>query len=816
LPSSWCDDIYLSSDNVLDASDRLINGFSVNQGLPVGGNYIQTRTVYLPSVQTGDYYLILRADGDYCFGWRNDVIFETNETNNNRMVPIKLTSDFPICTPIGISSCNRWAGEGCVENGNLHYRLNIPQAERFYVTLQTIGLWRDGSSAAIKRDGQTIASVQGSNSYLEHDSILELKTPQAGEYTLEIITLGQGAMVKACTDLPIVKMDELFVGTIYQDYGYDWSQLDVPEGVGSLDFTVETVGGSSKLEVWRASFDSSEHWLAQSSGEPIRLTIPTPQPGRYYLRVWNHAILLSDSQVRDYSILVQTGQGTGEIISTPNMPRGPSSGMPSTSYTYSIGGSTSSLGHNIQYFFDCGDGTNSGWLPLGMTNASKSWASAGTYPVKAKGRCTTHSSIESNWSRVVNVLISASEGISAPNIPSGPINGIPGTGYSYSAWGSSSNLGHSIQYFFDWGDGTNSGWLSVDLNIASKSWSTTGTYPVKAKARCATDISIESSWSGVLPVTVTNTLMITGGSPNKGGNTGTVTVTFTGVNLDPDAQAKLTKLGEADIIPQFVTGSTDGTRLTATFDLTGKTPDIWNFVVTNSTGQSATLQNAFTIESGGEAKLWVEIVGRNQGSPGRNQTFMIRYGNAGSTDAEEVLAFLLLDPRLKYISGSSNSEYDEFFDSADWNLGRVPSNFTGYLNVMAKVDESAPSGTSLESCGYVVNTQPVEPQTAENLFLNGVNLQFDTVWDRKYLEFARRVNATWVPVYYTGSLPLDVIQVVHATPGAFFAPTDYNGLTQTLVTNQSYDTIFAYSGGTRTALSAIRLPEKSVKSDIFQ
>jgi len=81
---------------------------------------------------------------------------------------------------------------------------------------------------------------------------------------------------------------------------------------------------------------------------------------------------------------------------------------------------------------------------------------------------------------------------------------------------------------------------------------------------------------------------------------GTVTVTFSGVNLDPNTQAKLTKTGEADIIPQSVTGSTDGTRLTATFDLTGKTPGIWNFVVTNSIGQSTTLQNAFTIESGGE------------------------------------------------------------------------------------------------------------------------------------------------------------------------------------------------------------------------
>ena len=45
---------------------------------------------------------------------------------------------------------------------------------------------------------------------------------------------------------------------------------------------------------------------------PLRLTIQQPQPGRYYLRVWDHGIL-QGSQVRDYSIRVQALQPPIEI-----------------------------------------------------------------------------------------------------------------------------------------------------------------------------------------------------------------------------------------------------------------------------------------------------------------------------------------------------------------------------------------------------------------------------------------------------------------------------------------------------------------------
>jgi subtilisin family serine protease len=92
-------------------------------------------------------------------------------------------------------------------------------------------------------------------------------------------------------------------------------------------------------------------------------------------------------------------------VSTPTV-TGPSSLVPNVDYTFSAGGASSSAGHDIQYFFDWGDGTNSGWLPVGTTNSSHSWAMPGIYLVEAQARDATDTSIVSNWSPglAVNVV----------------------------------------------------------------------------------------------------------------------------------------------------------------------------------------------------------------------------------------------------------------------------------------------------------------------------------------------------------------------------------------------------------------------------
>ena len=157
--------------------------------------------------------------------------------------------------------------------------------------------------------------------------------------------------------------------------------------------------------------------------------------------------------------------------------------------------------------------------------------------------------------------------------------------------------------------------------------------------------NIASIWANEQPIatnaSVTTTIapapIITSISPNKGGNTGMVTVIITGRNLDPKAEVKLVRGGEEDIIATFATGLHDGTHLTATFDLTGKMPGVWDLAVKNPDDGSTKLPSAFTIEKGGEPKLWVEIVGREQIRIGRNQKYLIYIGNDGEVDADYLL-----------------------------------------------------------------------------------------------------------------------------------------------------------------------------------
>jgi hypothetical protein len=95
-----------------------------------------------------------------------------------------------------------------------------------------------------------------------------------------------------------------------------------------------------------------------------------------------------------------TGTGVLETISIPTTPVGIYNGTTGTTYTFTTGGSSSSLGstHSVQYLFDWDDGTNSGWLPVGTKSAKKIWASSGTYSVKAMARCSIHKAVVSSLS----------------------------------------------------------------------------------------------------------------------------------------------------------------------------------------------------------------------------------------------------------------------------------------------------------------------------------------------------------------------------------------------------------------------------------
>jgi enediyne biosynthesis protein E4 len=84
------------------------------------------------------------------------------------------------------------------------------------------------------------------------------------------------------------------------------------------------------------------------------------------------------------------------------------------------------------------------------------------------------------------------ETISAPIKPTGPDSGHIRETLVFVTDSAASNLGHEVEYQFDWGDGVLSGWGS---NTGQHIYSYKDTMLVKAKARCKIHSDIISDWS---------------------------------------------------------------------------------------------------------------------------------------------------------------------------------------------------------------------------------------------------------------------------------------------------------------------------------
>jgi hypothetical protein len=191
-----------------------------------------------------------------------------------------------------------------------------------------------------------------------------------------------------------------------------------------------------------------------------------------------------------------------ETISTPSFSSGPTSGSVGQTLTFTTSGATvSPSGDPVQYNFNWGDGTESGWQS--GTSASHSWSAAGTYTVTLTARCANHQGVVSS-STTLQVTISSApaETVSTPGAPSGTTSGTVNTSYTYTTTGATSTLVHTVEYRFNWGDGNYSSWSTS--TSATKSWASASTYPVTVEARCQQHTSI-SSVSSALSVIISST-----------------------------------------------------------------------------------------------------------------------------------------------------------------------------------------------------------------------------------------------------------------------------------------------------------------------
>jgi len=142
-----------------------------------------------------------------------------------------------------------------------------------------------------------------------------------------------------------------------------------------------------------------------------------------------------------------------------------------------------------------------------------------------------------------------------PNPPSGPTSGVIDVEYTYT--GSTTDPdGDDIYYLFDWGDGTDSGWLgpypSGTLVEASHTWTYADTFGVRLKAKDTMD----GPWSDPLSVEITGPRIEIGNIDGGLLKVGTVIQNDGDIELT-DVNWKLTLAGGA-----FIGKETTGEGLT--------------------------------------------------------------------------------------------------------------------------------------------------------------------------------------------------------------------------------------------------------------
>ena len=273
---------------------------------------------------------------------------------------------------------------------------------------------------------------------------------------------------------------------------FDFSDYSLTPG-STYYLVVRTSGGSAtKNYVWGYGYNNpyinGSFWMSNNSGSSW-----TGYP------TWDFCF--------------KTYSGTQPPPNTPSTPSGPSNLIVNTE-GYFTTSATDPDGDQVQYMFDWDAGGShlySDWTGLmnsgtigGMYN---SWNTIGTYVVKARARDSNGAM--SGWSTGHTVVVSeaANNNPNTPTIPSGPVSRMIGESGTYSTSATDPD-GDMVQYRFDWnssGAHNYSGWTSLvpsgQSASLSHSWSSAGTYVVRAQARDEHG-SVSINWSAGLTVNV--------------------------------------------------------------------------------------------------------------------------------------------------------------------------------------------------------------------------------------------------------------------------------------------------------------------------
>jgi len=237
-------------------------------------------------------------------------------------------------------------------------------------------------------------------------------------------------------------------------------------------------------------------------GEYVTLGAPASFGGRDFLRWERNGTLWATSLLTAITIesnCTMTAVYLDEAYAPPAIPSGTVAGFTGESYPYTSAGAAHPLhtADGLQYEYDWGAGASGMW---GEGTQSHSWGSPFSGQIRVRSRCALHTTVVSPWSVPLSVWIQ-NEAVTLPfpATPDGPTDCILGQPHTYIGL-AASNAGHSLQYQFDWGDGSPlPAWGPAAQQHV---WNAPPTvyYPVRFRARCAAHTNVLSSWSNQLAV----------------------------------------------------------------------------------------------------------------------------------------------------------------------------------------------------------------------------------------------------------------------------------------------------------------------------
>jgi RHS repeat-associated protein len=277
--------------------------------------------------------------------------------------------------------------------------------------------------------------------------------------------------------------------------------------------------------------------------------------------------------------------------------------------------------------------------------------------------------------------------------------------------------------------------------------------------RATTELSTE-------PQPVYNPI-ISGFTPVRGGNTGTVTLKINGGWLDQNSTVILSDSGAGNLTALSVVGSADRRSLTASLDLLGKSPGSYSLIVQSPTGIAISAPRSFLIEEGGKSELWTELTGMEKIREGRPAKYFLKYGNKGNLDMPAPLAVITSDPPSSALSSRilPNSTWKQMgtdgltlrLSGPVENPDILPagSSYTIELQVQSDLSEEFTLNVVPHGGDQVYSPVTLELGTDMAVPGPGLPLMFNRAYPARLSSYSGAMGTGWVHTYDFRLIPIE-------------------------------------------------------------